>query len=206
MSYNMPTREAREIMPSATDAQTKYAMALIRNIRSAQASVTHLTISQLNSLSAVESNCWLSKQAASELISVLRAVPGNSKLSSEKPGTAAPVSPWAGIAEDLAKLPLSRYALPRTDGSNAWDFFEITESKTTKRRFLNRLIGAPGSWRRINMPPEVQKHAIRHIMEDAKSSAIAYASQHGRCAVCDSPLSDPASIARSMGPVCAKRF
>lgn len=103
----------------------------------------------------------------------------------------------------LAKIPLSKYALPRVDGTG-WDFFEVVERHNV--RYLNRLIGAPGDWTRDKLSVMLQAAAAKHILEDPKASAVEYAKQHGRCAVCESPLSDPASIARSMGPVCAKRF
>lgn len=104
----------------------------------------------------------------------------------------------------IMRLPISKYALPRKDGSG-WDFFEITERRNG-RRYVNRLLGAPSDWRREYLTVHLQCAALRAISEDPKAAAIAYARQHGRCAVCNSPLSNPASIAQSMGPVCAKRF
>lgn len=104
----------------------------------------------------------------------------------------------------IEKLPVSKYALPRKDGSG-WDFFEIVVRRNG-RRYINRLIGAPSDWRREYLTLHLQSAAIRAISEDPKAAAVAYAERHGRCAVCDSPLSNPESIMRSMGPVCAKRF
>jgi hypothetical protein len=103
----------------------------------------------------------------------------------------------------LAQIPESKYALPRKDGTG-WDFFEVVQRKSG--RFLNQLLGAPGDWSRKYLSPTLQAAAARAILMDPKASAIAYAKQHGRCAVCDAHLSNPESIARSMGPVCAKRF
>lgn len=103
----------------------------------------------------------------------------------------------------LAKIPLSKYALPRVDGTG-WDFFEVVEFHNV--RYLNRLIGSPSDWTRGKLSVVHQAAAAKHILEDPKASAVEYAKQHGRCAVCNAHLSDPASIARSMGPVCAKRF
>lgn len=108
------------------------------------------------------------------------------------------------LEQMLAQLPISKYALPRRDGTG-WDFFELVERKTG-RRFINRLLGAPGDWRREFMASRLMFAAARAIARDPLASAVAYAKEHGRCSVCDSPLSDPKSIAQSMGPVCAKRF
>lgn len=104
----------------------------------------------------------------------------------------------------IARIPVSRYALPRRDGSG-WDFFEISERRNG-RRYVNQLIGSPSAWRRRYLPARLQASAVRAISDDPRAAAIAYATQHGRCAVCNAHLSNPSSIARSMGPVCAKRF
>jgi len=117
--------------------------------------------------------------------------------------------PWVEVNDILQQLPLSRYALPRVDGSG-WDFFEVTElklgNKVLKFRYIKQLIGAPGDWTRKKLTFNLALAAAKHILEAPKHAAVQYAKQHGRCAVCDAHLSDPVSIAQSMGPVCAKRF
>jgi hypothetical protein len=116
-------------------------------------------------------------------------------------------SQWKDVNDVLQQLPLSRYALPRVDGSG-WDFFEVTESKVphAQFRYIKQLIGAPGDWTRKKLPIHLALAAAKHILEAPKNAAVQYATQHGRCAVCDAHLSDPVSIAASMGPICAKRF
>lgn len=102
-------------------------------------------------------------------------------------------------------LPESRYALPRVDGTG-WDFFQVCKSKKTGNYYVVQLLGSPGDWHRKWLTPSLQVLAAKHIAEAPKESAIQYAKQHGRCAVCDAHLSDPISIAQSVGPVCKKRF
>jgi hypothetical protein len=116
-----------------------------------------------------------------------------------------PTNDFTAVQGVLKQLPLSRYALPRKDGTG-WDFFEVTEMKATKSRFIVRLLGNPGDWNRKKLPFNLALAAAQHILEDPKASAVQYATQHGRCAVCNAHLSDPISIAASMGPICAKRF
>jgi Family of unknown function (DUF6011) len=41
---------------------------------------------------------------------------------------------------------------------------------------------------------------------DPHTAAVAYGKQFGRCAVCAKELSDPDSVARGIGPVCAERY
>jgi hypothetical protein len=41
---------------------------------------------------------------------------------------------------------------------------------------------------------------------DPQAAAIAYGKKFGKCSICARELSDPASIERGIGPVCAERF
>lgn len=41
---------------------------------------------------------------------------------------------------------------------------------------------------------------------DPANAAVAYGKKFGSCAVCNRELSDPASIERGIGPICAERF
>lgn len=132
---------------------------------------------------------------ASQAIAALKLCPRRSQETSASPAL-------AGL---LVKLPLSRYALRRANDLDTWDFFEVVE-REDGRRYVNQLLGSPADWNRKMLTRELQFAAATHILEAPKASAIEYARQHGRCAVCNSHLSDPASIARSMGPVCARRF
>ncbi|OFW55830.1 MAG: hypothetical protein A2Y75_05285 [Candidatus Solincola sediminis] len=135
----------------------------------------------------------MSRRDASYYIdTLLRCRPINSKKTDELNAT-------------LGQLPVSRYALPRKNDPDVWDFFELVERKNG-RRFMNRLLGSPGDWRRDYLCAELQIAAARAIALDPRASAVAYAKRHRRCAVCDAPLSHPTSIEFSMGPTCRKRF
>jgi len=51
-----------------------------------------------------------------------------------------------------------------------------------------------------------QESQIVAVGQDPLSAAIAYGKEFGKCSVCARTLSDPESIARGIGPVCADRF
>lgn len=181
----------------ATDKQTNYILTLSqgRDWTSIVSTGTYETVMDViaNADPELEDKRFIARAEASAAIdALLKCRP------LQVPSTAQVTHP------DLTTLPLSRYALPRSDGSG-FDFFEVVERKSG-RRFINRLVGSPGDWRREWLSQRHQIFAARHIAEDPKAAAVAYAREHGRCAVCDAHLSDPESIARSMGPVCAKRF
>jgi hypothetical protein len=44
------------------------------------------------------------------------------------------------------------------------------------------------------------------VAADPLNAAIAYGKRYGKCSVCARTLTDEASIARGIGPVCAERF
>lgn len=51
---------------------------------------------------------------------------------------------------------------------------------------------------------QIQDMLLR-VLHDPKSAMVAYGKLTGTCAVCGRPLEDAQSLARGIGPVCAKR-
>jgi Family of unknown function (DUF6011) len=56
-----------------------------------------------------------------------------------------------------------------------------------------------------SVTPEVSA-SIAGVMADPASAAIAYGKRWGKCSICNRDLTDPESIERGIGPVCAERF
>ena len=100
-------------------------------------------------------------------------------------------------------MPEGRYAL-EVNGE-VW-FFQI--DKPTKGRwdgytFIKRLIGSPGSYKKIPMAATERDKYLDRIERDPKAAAVLFGQKSRTCFRCHSPLTDPDSLARSMGPVCA---
>ncbi len=53
---------------------------------------------------------------------------------------------------------------------------------------------------------EETKRSILEVAADPKQAAIAYGKQYGTCACCGRDLTDPASVALGIGPVCASKW
>jgi hypothetical protein len=53
--------------------------------------------------------------------------------------------------------------------------------------------------------PEVALEVV-DLAADPQAAAIAYGKKFGKCSVCAKELSDPESVARGIGPVCAERY
>jgi len=137
----------------------------------------------------------LTRTQASRLIDALKAAP---KL--QVTPAAAPVP----VSSPLAELPVSKYAVEDTDGVLL--FFEVVERRGG-RKFLNRLIGSPGDWRRDFMPArDVAFWATLITTTGSTCCAQRYSAEFTRCAACEAPLSDEDSRAVGFGPVCRKRY
>ena len=87
-------------------------------------------------------------------------------------------------------------------------FFEVRQVEKGRwagRKFLNRLLGSPGDWRRERVAPNLAALAIEVIAADPAGCAKRYADEFTCCAACRAPLSDKASRDRGLGPDCAKK-
>jgi Family of unknown function (DUF6011) len=114
-------------------------------------------------------------------------------------------SPYSRLQVLLKTVQPGFYALPRADGVT-FDFLHVVEVEKGNWkgcRFVNRLIGAPGSWQRQKPPITQQLPLARLIAADVVGAAKAYAQHYKRCCRCDSDLSHPRSQVALIGPTCA---
>jgi hypothetical protein len=96
-------------------------------------------------------------------------------------------------------------------------------TKNPDVRFVNRLIGHPGSWASCKVSQAEHDKVLTAILNDAytdtdpdtqivrelvgpEAAAVRYSRKFKRCSCCDAPLSDPVSRAMALGPVCRTRF
>lgn len=104
-------------------------------------------------------------------------------------------------------LPDSCYALQDEKGLV---FYEVnTGKKGTKWegfQFLSRLIGHPGTWLKTPVKGANKAAVMNLLRQDPLEAARLFSKTFTVCAACGSPLSDPESIERAMGPVCIARF
>lgn len=103
-------------------------------------------------------------------------------------------------------VPPGRYALRGDD--NVWRFFEVQDGKGRwdGYKFTKQLIGAPGAYRKESMQASRRIQIMNAISENVKQAMIDYGLHSGVCGRCSSPLSDPDSLARGIGPVCAGKM
>jgi hypothetical protein len=63
-----------------------------------------------------------------------------------------------------------------------------------------------GRFRCVSACDDVRRDQIVAVASDPAKAAIAHGKVLGRCAICNRELSDPESVARSVGPICAERY
>jgi hypothetical protein len=130
------------------------------------------------------------------------------KMKATKPSKSSSVtpSPFTRLQALLKNVKPGYYALPREDGTDTFDFFrvvEIEKGQWAGKRFVNRLVGAPGSWDRVKPTMPQQLEITRKIAVDVDESAKLYAAKHRRCCRCNADLSHPRSQVALIGEKCA---
>lgn len=106
---------------------------------------------------------------------------------------------------EIRTVPDSMYALDTPDGLA---FYEV---KTGKGRwdgykFVSRLLGSPGDFRRIPVKGSASSAVMGQISLDPKAFAIRFSKEFTVCAACGAALTDPESRELGLGPTCVKKF
>jgi hypothetical protein len=96
-----------------------------------------------------------------------------------------------------------RYALDGEDGTLRFYWLKDEDEHGNPRRLV-QLVGAPGDFvqRRIWRPQSI----MEQIARDSASAMIRFGLEVGKCGKCGSPLTDEASRARGIGPICAEKL
>jgi hypothetical protein len=89
---------------------------------------------------------------------------------------------------------------PAKEGSRNAGAIYVTEAG----QYLGKVVG--GKFHGTRECLDAQKEAIIEVCADPAKAAAAYGKETGCCACCGRELTDPESIARSIGPVCAERY
>lgn len=126
----------------------------------------------------------LSKYAASSLIEYLLTLPHRSTESSQAPA----------VAE-------GRYAV-EFDGVLRFYVVQHGRGRWDGRTFVQRQV----SDEEMRISFAEQRQALAKIAEDPREALVRYGHELGMCGVCGRTLTDEASRAAGIGPICTKRF
>lgn len=70
--------------------------------------------------------------------------------------------------------------------------------------YLGKVMG--GKFLKSRDCSEETQERVLDSLADPLAAAVAYGKKFGRCAVCDRELSNPESVERGIGPICADRM
>lgn len=119
--------------------------------------------------------------------------------------TATPVEIFNSLAAQLPNVARAFYAVPKLDGEG-FDFFKIDKPQDGKwvgRTFVKRVVSDYD----YPMKFSIQLDALNRIVAADPAKALeAYGHELGKCGICSRALTDPESIARGIGPVCAAKL
>lgn len=105
----------------------------------------------------------------------------------------------AGIQRPKLRLDVFTFSPAPDSGKNAGAIY-VKEGET----YLGKVVG--GKLFAVASCTVEQERLIAEVSNDPLNAAIAYGKRFGKCSVCARTLTDPESIARGIGPICAERF
>ncbi len=142
----------------------------------------------------------LSKAGASKWIETLKTLPRKHSAMQTKGGSTSTIK---------SDVPEGRYAVTGDDGST--DFYKVdrpTEGRWAGYIFVKLGLGGPHGdprWERIPLR-NVQTILNKIAADGPKKAMLRYGRELGHCGHCGRTLTNPESIERGIGPVCAGKM
>lgn len=121
-------------------------------------------------------------------------------VSVEKIETAIQTALTNGLKRPILRLAGFRFSPAKATSTNAGAIYV----KSVDGVYLGKVLGGKlFASRDCNAD---QSAEIISVCTDPEAAAVAYGKQFGQCACCGRELSDPESVERGIGPVCAEKF
>ena len=108
----------------------------------------------------------------------------------------------SGLKKPKLRCGPVRFDWPRAGTKNPGCIYVVEPESDT---YLGKITPA-GVFEPTFRCSEDQRRAVMDVAADPLSAAVSHGKQTGACACCGRELSDPESIARGIGPVCAEKF
>jgi hypothetical protein len=111
----------------------------------------------------------------------------------------------AGIKYPKLRLGDFTFSPASATSANAGAVYVKTRNtEEAEGAYMGKVMG--GKFLRVRDCTDAQQAAVVAVCSDPEQAAIAFGKRFGRCAVCARELSDPESIERGIGPVCAENY
>jgi hypothetical protein len=107
------------------------------------------------------------------------------------------------LMQRLAKLTIGQIQIVRKNGDSlCWIKHEGAE------KVVGRITegGMLTLWTRPGINVATLNDALLAIEKDPEAAAVLHGRASGRCSICNRDLTDPESIERGIGPICAEKF
>ncbi len=95
------------------------------------------------------------------------------------------------------------FKLAPSTGKNPGAIY-VTEDETGFDEYLGKIVG--NSFVQVKGCTEEQRQRILAAASDPLNAMLNFGRKFGRCSVCNRKLTDPESIQRAIGPICANNF
>jgi len=105
----------------------------------------------------------------------------------------------AGIKSPKLRLGGYKFAPAKAHSANAGSIY-VTEDETYLGKISN------GRFLKVRACDDAAEAAVVAIASDPKGAAVAYGQRTGECSCCGRELTNAASIALGIGPICAERY
>lgn len=100
-------------------------------------------------------------------------------------------------------VPAGRYALLVED---VWSFYKVDRPTKGRWQGYTFLSALASDEQHPIRSASVRLSVLGAIAQDPRAASVAYGRQIGSCGVCGRTLTDPDSIQKGIGPVCAAKF
>ena len=106
----------------------------------------------------------------------------------------------AGLKRPKLRVDDLRFSLAKETSVNA-GYIYVKAGET----YLGK-ISPRGEWSRSYDCSEIEHTRVQEIARDPFGALVEYGHRTGNCGICSRPLSDPESVERGIGPVCAAKY
>lgn len=110
----------------------------------------------------------------------------------------------SGLKKLRLMLDVFEFKRAKATGKNPGAIYVVDITAENDDGYLGKIVG--GKFIRVRSCDDAKQARVLAAAADPEKAAVAYGKLTGSCSCCGRELSDPDSIARGIGPICADRY
>ena len=190
-------RDAHPVEAAWVDAAAGRGYGFAQSLKNALAKYGHLTEGQLAAATAsAAADAQRAVTRAAEALARAEAAP---QVSVAAIVAAFEVATRNGLKSPKLRLAEFKFNPAKSHSPNAGAVY-VKRGETYLGKVMN------GRFMRSRDCDAEDERRICEVASDPKAAAIAYGKEFGSCSTCGRQLTDPASIAMGIGPICAQKY